>query len=70
MRGDLCPYDHGTDRIVLDDRAMKGQFSGNAPGTVPSNMGRPPFFGAPSNNFGKAIEHENMRKRIPKVANI
>jgi hypothetical protein len=56
MRGDSCPYDHGTDRIILDDRALKGQFGGHAPpGGMPPNLGQPPFYGAPNapNAFGE-----------------
>lgn len=52
MRGDLCPYDHGTDRIIVNDRALKTPFPGNAPGPIPPNIGRPQFYPAP-NNFGK-----------------
>lgn len=54
MRGDLCPYDHGTDRIIVNDRVLKGQFGGNPPGPIPPNLGRPPFFGAP-NNMGMCL---------------
>lgn len=40
MRGDLCPYDHGTDPVVLEDVALNrvltfGPRSHQAPGTVP-----------------------------------
>ncbi|KAL2730703.1 RNA-binding protein 26 isoform X1 [Vespula squamosa] len=40
MRGDLCPYDHGTDPVVLEDVALSrvltfGPHSHQAPGTVP-----------------------------------
>ncbi|KAG6798124.1 RNA-binding protein 26 isoform X1 [Apis laboriosa] len=40
MRGDLCPYDHGTDPVVLEDVALSrvltfGPHSAQAPGTVP-----------------------------------
>lgn len=53
MRGDSCPYDHGTDRIILDDRALKGQYGGHAPPSgMPPNIGQPPFYGAP-NAFGE-----------------
>ncbi|KAG2174857.1 hypothetical protein INT43_005919 [Umbelopsis isabellina] len=49
MRGDSCPYDHGTDRIILDDRALKGQFGGHAsPGGMPPSIGQPPFYGTPN----------------------
>ncbi|KAL7314871.1 hypothetical protein PS15m_006386 [Mucor circinelloides] len=52
MRGDMCPYDHGMDRIIVDEGA-NGPFPG---GPFPNNgmppMGRggpgqPPFFGLP-----------------------
>ncbi|XP_034934602.1 RNA-binding protein 26-like isoform X2 [Chelonus insularis] len=40
MRGDLCPYDHGTDPVVLEDVALSrfisvGPHGAQAPGTVP-----------------------------------
>ncbi|XP_014487271.1 PREDICTED: RNA-binding protein 26 isoform X2 [Dinoponera quadriceps] len=40
MRGDLCPYDHGTDPVVLEDVALSrvltfGPHNAQAPGTVP-----------------------------------
>ncbi|XP_025074797.1 RNA-binding protein 26 isoform X1 [Pogonomyrmex barbatus] len=40
MRGDLCPYDHGTDPVVLEDVTLTrvlsfGPHSTQAPGTVP-----------------------------------
>ncbi|XP_043289174.1 RNA-binding protein 26 isoform X2 [Venturia canescens] len=40
MRGDLCPYDHGTDPLVLEDSALSrvltfGPHGTQAPGTVP-----------------------------------
>ncbi|XP_020299907.1 RNA-binding protein 26 isoform X2 [Pseudomyrmex gracilis] len=40
MRGDLCPYDHGTDPVVLEDVALTrvlsfGPHGAQAPGTVP-----------------------------------
>ncbi|XP_014210794.1 RNA-binding protein 26 isoform X2 [Copidosoma floridanum] len=40
MRGDLCPYDHGTDPVVLEDVALSrvltfGPHGGQAPGSVP-----------------------------------
>ncbi|KAK9701193.1 hypothetical protein K7432_011827 [Basidiobolus ranarum] len=38
MRGDLCPYDHGVDRIVVDDPVMKRS---------PFDMPRPPIPGPP-----------------------
>ncbi|KAG9305945.1 hypothetical protein G9A89_016598 [Geosiphon pyriformis] len=55
MRGDLCPFDHGVDRIVVDDVPLNRPFDiippiGGAPmaGNVgmmgPGVPGRPPFF--------------------------
>ncbi|KAI9315620.1 hypothetical protein BX666DRAFT_2028518 [Dichotomocladium elegans] len=41
MRGDMCPYDHGADRIVVDD----GSFSSPFP---PIAQQPPPFFGMPN----------------------
>ncbi|XP_012288523.1 RNA-binding protein 26 isoform X3 [Orussus abietinus] len=40
MRGDLCPYDHGADPVVLEDVALSrvltfGPHGAQAPGTVP-----------------------------------
>ncbi|XP_015113241.1 RNA-binding protein 26 isoform X1 [Diachasma alloeum] len=40
MRGDLCPYDHGTDPVVLEDVALSrvltfGPHGAQAPSTVP-----------------------------------
>ncbi|GAB5589532.1 RNA-binding protein 26 [Umbelopsis nana] len=69
MRGDLCPYDHGTDRIIVNDRVLKGQFGGNPPGPIPPNLGRPPFFGAPNNMGiapgGDAYDPENSGLPVP-----
>jgi RNA-binding protein 26 len=48
MRGDLCPYDHGTDRIIVDEStgAFPGApFANNGP--MPPLGGRQPFFGMP-----------------------
>lgn len=48
MRGDLCPYDHGTDPVVLEDIALSrvlnfGQHPGPVPGAVPvSVVSEPP----------------------------
>ncbi|KAI8638028.1 hypothetical protein BD408DRAFT_423561 [Parasitella parasitica] len=53
MRGDMCPFDHGVDRIIVDEGA-NGPFPG---GPFPSNgmppmgpgvPGQPPFFGMPN----------------------
>ncbi|KAI9476019.1 MAG: hypothetical protein EXX96DRAFT_575465 [Benjaminiella poitrasii] len=38
MRGDLCPYDHGVDRIIVDESATP--FSGNP---FPNNGNMPPM---------------------------
>ncbi|KAI8375161.1 hypothetical protein BD560DRAFT_327017 [Blakeslea trispora] len=51
MRGDLCPYDHGMDRIIVDESGVN-PFPGPTafPPNNPMNpMGRPqpPFFGMP-----------------------
>jgi RNA-binding protein 26 len=40
MRGDLCPYDHGTDPVVLEDVPLSrvltfGPHGAQAPGSVP-----------------------------------
>ncbi|XP_012539227.1 RNA-binding protein 26 isoform X1 [Monomorium pharaonis] len=40
MRGDLCPYDHGTDPVILEDVALSrvlsfGPHGAQGPGTVP-----------------------------------
>lgn len=40
MRGDLCPYDHGTDPVVLEDVGLSGVLTfaphgPQAPGAVP-----------------------------------
>ncbi|KAG2185106.1 hypothetical protein INT44_001896 [Umbelopsis vinacea] len=63
MRGDLCPYDHGTDRIIVNDRALKTPFPGNAPGPIPPNIGRPQFYPAPNNfagpSSGESYDPEN-----------
>lgn len=45
MRGDLCPYDHGTDPVVLEDVSLSRvlSFGPQAPGTVPvSTVQEPP----------------------------
>ncbi|KAG0306294.1 hypothetical protein BGZ97_000799, partial [Linnemannia gamsii] len=56
LRGDMCPYDHGDDRIVVDEMAqVPFGMMGVPPGMGPNGlmamggMGRPPFFpGMPS----------------------
>ncbi|KAL0099310.1 hypothetical protein PUN28_020108 [Cardiocondyla obscurior] len=47
MRGDLCPYDHGTDPVVLEDVTLSrvlsfGPHGTQAPGTVPVTVPEPP----------------------------
>ncbi|KAH8552775.1 hypothetical protein BGW37DRAFT_271462 [Umbelopsis sp. PMI_123] len=69
MRGDLCPYDHGTDRIIVNDRGLKNQFPGNVPGPIPPQIGRPQFYPTP-NNFagpapGDAYDPENSGMPVP-----
>lgn len=53
MRGDMCPFDHGMDRIIVDEGANGPPFPG---GPFPNNgippmshggPGQPPFFGMP-----------------------
>ncbi|KAF9199240.1 hypothetical protein BGZ49_010668 [Haplosporangium sp. Z 27] len=50
MRGDMCPYDHGEDRIVVDDVPnVPFDIMGVVPGMGPNGMmgmgaNRPPFF--------------------------
>ena len=66
MRGDMCPYDHGADRIVVDD----GSFNTPSFPNVSTQMGPPmnqqqappppPFFGMPG-NFGKGTEIYNIK---------
>ncbi|KAI8914840.1 hypothetical protein DFJ77DRAFT_36632 [Powellomyces hirtus] len=48
LRGDACPYDHGLDRIVVDDLPMVGgrpPFDMMGPGPMGSVMRPPPFNG-------------------------
>lgn len=51
MRGDLCPYDHGTDRIIVDESAGGGfpgaPFANNGPMAPMGGRGPQPFFGMP-----------------------
>lgn len=49
MRGDMCPYDHGDDRIVVDDGSFNTPFP---PMNQQQPPAPPPFFGMP-NTFGK-----------------
>ncbi|XP_031776824.1 RNA-binding protein 26 isoform X2 [Nasonia vitripennis] len=58
MRGDLCPYDHGTDPVVLEDVALSRvlTFGPQAPGAVPvaavpeATAGGPVGVGGPNGN--------------------
>ncbi|KAI8877398.1 hypothetical protein K501DRAFT_260452 [Backusella circina FSU 941] len=47
MRGDMCPYDHGMDRIIVDESGSP--YPGSFPNNPMNTMGRPqpPFFGIP-----------------------
>ncbi|CAO3621020.1 unnamed protein product [Cunninghamella blakesleeana] len=63
VRGDLCPYDHGSDSIVVDEG---NNFNNNRFGTnngnqmMPMVPGAQPFFGIPPNVFGtEAYDPEN-----------
>jgi RNA-binding protein 26 len=50
MRGDLCPYDHGTDRIIVDESAgafAGAPFASNGPMAPMGGRGPQPFFGMP-----------------------
>ncbi|ORY97883.1 hypothetical protein BCR43DRAFT_490506 [Syncephalastrum racemosum] len=53
MRGDMCPYDHGADRIVVDDNApFNGAFQNTPPpmgAPMPPSAPGGPFFGMPNN---------------------
>lgn len=54
MRGDMCPYDHGADRIVVDDGSFSSPFpavSTPMGGPIPPSGPQQPFFGIPS-SFG------------------
>ncbi|KAF9111475.1 hypothetical protein BGX27_004872 [Mortierella sp. AM989] len=58
MRGDMCPYDHGEDRIVVDDVPnVPFEMMGVVPGMGPNAMmgmgaNRPPFFpGGPNSGI-------------------
>ncbi|CAO3608412.1 unnamed protein product [Mucor fragilis] len=52
MRGDMCPFDHGMDRIIVDEGANgpfpAGPFPNNGmPPMGRGGPGQPPFFGMP-----------------------
>ncbi|CEP09278.1 hypothetical protein [Parasitella parasitica] len=52
MRGDMCPFDHGVDRIIVDEGANSPFPGGPFPNNGMPPMGRgvpgqPPFFGMP-----------------------
>ncbi|KAI9278659.1 hypothetical protein BDA99DRAFT_492805 [Phascolomyces articulosus] len=56
MRGDMCPYDHGADRIVVDDGSFNTPTFPNVSGQMGPSMNQqqqapppPPFFGMPGN---------------------
>lgn len=49
MKGDLCPYDHGVDPVILQDVNLPGVLAGFAPSTntdvsvpVPGTVPPPP----------------------------
>ncbi|KAF9090612.1 hypothetical protein BGX29_011371 [Mortierella sp. GBA35] len=47
LRGDMCPYDHGDDRIVVDEMTQvpfNMMLPGMGPNMMNMGMGRPPFF--------------------------
>ncbi len=61
LRGDQCPYDHGADRIVVDEMLRNGQMPPMAPGQLPPMMmmgARPPFMPPGMDPFGKRKESE------------
>ncbi|KAJ8658711.1 hypothetical protein O0I10_005434 [Lichtheimia ornata] len=47
MRGDMCPYDHGDDRIVVDDGSFNTPFPPMSQ-QQPAPAAAPPFFGMPN----------------------
>lgn len=55
MRGDMCPYDHGADRIVVDEGPFNNPFP-NVSAPIGAQMGpagaNTQLFGMPS-GFGK-----------------
>ncbi|KAG0044824.1 hypothetical protein BGZ83_009901 [Gryganskiella cystojenkinii] len=60
LRGDACPFDHGDDRIVLDDMPgvpfnMMGGPQGMPPMMMGMNSNRPPFF--PGGPNGGMMRH-------------
>lgn len=46
MRGDLCPYDHGNDPVVLEDVELSSMLNYNRPPPGPVVVGVPPAPGA------------------------
>ncbi|KAI8994889.1 hypothetical protein BDB01DRAFT_774444 [Pilobolus umbonatus] len=53
MRGDMCPYDHGMDRIVVDDNVnpFPGPFPGNGPIPTLARAVPQPFFPIPADAY-------------------
>ncbi|KAK3920131.1 Zinc finger protein swm [Frankliniella fusca] len=45
MRGDLCPYDHGTDPVVLEDVSLSQVLHPTQPGSGPPGSGVPSEIG-------------------------
>ncbi|XP_026278261.1 zinc finger protein swm isoform X2 [Frankliniella occidentalis] len=45
MRGDLCPYDHGTDPVVLEDVSLSQVLHPSQPGSGPPGSGVPSEIG-------------------------
>ncbi|KAI9307199.1 hypothetical protein BJ944DRAFT_238075 [Cunninghamella echinulata] len=62
VRGDLCPYDHGSDSIVVDEASTYnnnnrfGANSGNR--MMPMVPGTQPFFNIPPNAFGSTEAYD------------
>lgn len=47
IRGELCPYDHGNDPVVIQDMPMQGMIPG-FPSQPPFIHGAPPMGGLPA----------------------
>ncbi|KAJ8003331.1 hypothetical protein DPEC_G00147220 [Dallia pectoralis] len=45
MRGDMCPFDHGSDPVVVEDVNLPNMFQVPPPGTLPPSL--PPVAGPP-----------------------
>lgn len=68
MRGDLCPYDHGTDPVVLEDVALSRVLTfggphgagGQAPGTVPVAAAQNPPAGPNGNTPQQHLPLANL----------